>query len=159
MKFLGTEHWMTSANHPQTNGLVEKLNSTIQGYLIKLCKDHQNNWDQHLDSVLFAIRTSKQKSTGYIPFELMYSRYAMKWLSSVIFLLFSRKAVLPVELHFNQKVDVESEDQGAYSIEQKIEKLVSVREKVFSSAAKNIERAQKHYSEDYNKKRNNVEVE
>ena len=48
----------------------------------------------------------------------------MKWLSCVIieiFLLFSRKAVLPVELHFNQKVDVESEDQGTYSIEQKIE--------------------------------------
>ena len=54
----------------------------------------------------------------------------MKWLSCVIieiFLLFSRKAVLPVELHINQKVDVESEDQGAYSIEQKIEKLVSVQ--------------------------------
>lgn len=83
----------------------------------------------------------------------------MKWLSCVIieiFLLFSRKEVVPVELHFNQKVDV---DQGAYSIEQKIEKLVSVREKVFSSAAKNIERAQKRYSEDFNKKRNNVEVE
>ena len=58
----------------------------------------------------------------------------MKWLNCVIidiFLLFSRKAVLPVELHFNRKVDVESEDQGTYSIEQKIEKLVSVREKVW----------------------------
>ena len=146
-EILGTEHRITSAYHPQTNGLVEKLNSTIQGCLIKLCNDHQNNWDQHLDSVLFAIRTSKQKSTGYTPFELMY-RYAMKWLSCVIieiFLLFSRKAVLPVELHFNQKVDDELEDQGAYSIEQKIEKLVNLREKVFSSAAKNIERAQKRY--------------
>ena len=66
---------------------------------------------------------------------------------------------MPVELHFNQKVDDELEDQSAYSIEQKIEKLVNVREKVFSSAAKNIERAQKRYSEDFNKKRNNVEVE
>ena len=30
---------------------------------------------------------------------------------------------------------------------------------MFSSAAKNIERAQKRYSEDFNKKLNNVEVE
>ena len=34
---LGTEHRISSAYHPQTNGLVEKLNSTVQSCLLKLC--------------------------------------------------------------------------------------------------------------------------
>ncbi len=71
---LGTEHRMTSAYHPQTNGLVEKFNHTIQSCLLKVVNENQNDWDVHLDPVLFAIRTSKHKSTGYTPYELVYKR-------------------------------------------------------------------------------------
>ena len=71
---LGTEHRISSAYHPQTNGLVEKLNSTVQSCLLKLCNTEQSNWDEYLESVLFAIRTAKHKSTGYAPFEVMYNR-------------------------------------------------------------------------------------
>lgn len=71
---LGTEHRMTSAYHPQSNGLVEKFNHTIQNCLLKMVNDHQNDWDDYLDPILFAIRTSKQKSTGYTPFEMMFKR-------------------------------------------------------------------------------------
>ena len=71
---LGTQHRMTSAYHPQTNGLVEKFNHTIQSCLLKVVNEHQNDWDEYLDPVLFAIRTSKQKSTGHTPFEMMYKR-------------------------------------------------------------------------------------
>ena len=65
---------MTSAYHPQSNGLVERLNQTIQSILLKVVNDHQNNWDELLDPVLFAIRTSRQKSTKYTPFEIMFNR-------------------------------------------------------------------------------------
>ena len=61
---------MTSAYHPQSNGLVERLNQTIQSILLKVVNDHQNNWDELLDPVLFAIRTS----TKYTPFEIMFNR-------------------------------------------------------------------------------------
>ena len=71
---LGTEHRMTSAYHPQTNGLVEKFNHTIQSCLLKVVNENQTDWDLHLDPVLFAIRTSKHKSTGYTPYELVYKR-------------------------------------------------------------------------------------
>lgn len=74
---LGTEHRMTSAYHPQSNGLVEKFNHTIQSCLLKIVNNHQNDWDDHLDSVLFAIRTSRHKSTGYTPFEIMFKRYVL----------------------------------------------------------------------------------
>ena len=71
---LGTEHRVSLAYHPQTNGLVEKVNSTVRSCLIKLCNMEQSNWDEYLDSVLFAIRTSRHKSTGYTPFEIVCKR-------------------------------------------------------------------------------------
>ena len=46
---LGTEHWMTSVYHPQTNGLVEKFNHTVQSCLLKVVNEHQNDWDDYLD--------------------------------------------------------------------------------------------------------------
>ncbi|KAL5517002.1 hypothetical protein EMCRGX_G002466, partial [Ephydatia muelleri] len=62
-QMTGTEHRISTAYHPQTNGLVERYNQTLQRSLIKLCNDKQNDWDDLLDPVLFAYRTSKQKST------------------------------------------------------------------------------------------------
>ena len=46
---LGTEHQMTSVYHPQTNGLVEKFNHTVQSCLLKVVNEHQNDWDDYLD--------------------------------------------------------------------------------------------------------------
>ena len=73
---LGTEHRMTSAYHPQTNGLtVEKFNHTIQSCLLKVVNENQKGQDQDVGPSHFAIRTSKHKSTGYTPYELVYKSY------------------------------------------------------------------------------------
>ena len=55
-QMTGTEHRISTAYHPQTNGLVERYNQTLQRFLIKLCNDKQNDWDDLLDPVLFAYR-------------------------------------------------------------------------------------------------------
>ena len=34
---------------------------------MKLVNDHQNNWDELLDGVLFAYQSAKQKSSGHSP--------------------------------------------------------------------------------------------
>lgn len=73
-ELLGTQHRMTSPYHPQSNGLVEKFNHTIQSCLLKVVNENQSNWDTFLDPILFSIRTSKHKSTGYTPFEMMFKR-------------------------------------------------------------------------------------
>ena len=76
-RFTGTEHRVTSAYHPQTNGLTERFNQTLQTALLKYVNDSQTDWDYHLPAILFAYRTSKQKATKYSPFELMFCRWVV----------------------------------------------------------------------------------
>ena len=72
----GTEHRVTSAyHHPQSNGLTEQFNQTLQTTLMKLVNKAQNDWDDHLPAVLFSYRTSVQKTTKLTPLEVMYCRY------------------------------------------------------------------------------------
>ncbi|KAA8593646.1 hypothetical protein FQN60_009762 [Etheostoma spectabile] len=42
---LGIARSLYAPYHPQTNGLVERLNGTIQGALKKVVRGHQSNWD------------------------------------------------------------------------------------------------------------------
>ncbi len=69
-----TVHRISSAYHPQTNGLVERFNQTLQRSLVNYINSNQSDWDDKLEGVLFAYRTSEQKSSKYTPFELMYCR-------------------------------------------------------------------------------------
>ncbi|KAL5489058.1 hypothetical protein EMCRGX_G018106 [Ephydatia muelleri] len=73
---------LSTAYHPQTNNLDERFNQAIQLMLVKFCSDRHSTRDTYLDACTFAYNTSRQESTKYSPFELM----------------FGRKPVLPVEL-------------------------------------------------------------
>ena len=73
-RLTGTKHNVTSAYHPQSNGLCERMNQTLQRCLLKMVNKQQNNWDVYLDPILFAYRTCKQKSTKYSPFEMAFGR-------------------------------------------------------------------------------------
>lgn len=50
-ELTGTEHRVTSAYHPQSNGLVERFYQTLVDALVKKAHDDQHNWDCHIDSV------------------------------------------------------------------------------------------------------------
>ena len=73
-KLTGVQHIISAAYHPQTNGLDERFNQTLQRALLKMVNENENQWDKFLDSVLFAYRTSRQASTKYSPFFLMFGR-------------------------------------------------------------------------------------
>jgi len=64
----------TTAYHPQTDGLVEKFNHTLITMLSKYTSKNQKDWDQYINFVLFAYRTSIHISTKETPFMLLYGR-------------------------------------------------------------------------------------
>ena len=78
LKLLDTDHLTTTSYHPQTNGLSERLNQTLEDKLsMYVNMDNHNNLDQVLPFVTFAYNTSRQESTGYTPFYIMYGKEAL----------------------------------------------------------------------------------
>ena len=72
----GTVRRLTSPYHPRTDGHVERYNQTLIDSLEKHCHDKPEDWDLHLDSVVFAYRIRVHSATGHSPFELLYGRTA-----------------------------------------------------------------------------------
>ena len=70
------KHRLSSPYHPQTNGLVERFNQTLCKKLAKLSEEI-DQWDEFVDPVLMAYRTTKHSATGVMPFLLTYGRNAV----------------------------------------------------------------------------------
>lgn len=97
--------------------------------------DQQDDWDDLIDNVLFAYRTSRQDSTKFTPFYLMHGREAM----------------LPVDAlvpHSERR----SDDHEA--LEEKVETLVELQKNVHEQARGNIKKAQERQKKQYDKKHN-----
>ena len=75
-KLMGLEQLPTSGGHPQTDGLVECFNRTLNQMLAELVSKGGRDWDELLGPVLFAYRTTTHSSTGESPFLLVYGRDA-----------------------------------------------------------------------------------
>ena len=60
--------------HPESNGEVENRNKEIGKYLRLLCNKNTSQWDEILPSALWALRTSKNETTKFSSFELLYGR-------------------------------------------------------------------------------------
>ena len=72
--FLRIKPICISPYHPQTDGLVERFNQTLNAMVRKMSISESRNWDKLLPYVLFAYREVPQASTGFSPFELLYGR-------------------------------------------------------------------------------------
>ena len=64
----------TSSYHPQTDGLVERFNSTLCESLSVYVSKNQKNWEEFIPLVLFVHRTSVLDTTGYSPFYDLWAR-------------------------------------------------------------------------------------
>ena len=76
---LFIDHRTTSANHPQANGLAERCVQTVKRCLRRFCVEKGNlpKWDEQLAYIALGYNCSKQSSTGFAPFELLYARQPM----------------------------------------------------------------------------------
>lgn len=93
-----------------------------------------DNWDEHLEAVLFGIRTSVQQSTKYTPFFLMHGR----------------EARLPSEVDGLNPIQIPSQPPDVTSI---IAHLARIKEEVFPVAESNIKQAQKKQKEQYRRRK------
>ncbi|KAJ8337364.1 hypothetical protein SKAU_G00385840 [Synaphobranchus kaupii] len=71
---FGVKHCITSAYHPQTNGLDERTNQTLKRAIGKTLDGHQERWEDKLKEIVFAHNSCVHASTRYSPYRLMYGR-------------------------------------------------------------------------------------
>ncbi|MCG8668213.1 MAG: DDE-type integrase/transposase/recombinase, partial [Pseudomonadales bacterium] len=66
---------LSTAFHPQTDGQTERMNRVIEDTLCHFVGPRQDEWDELLPYVEFAINNSKAAVTGHTPFFLNYGRH------------------------------------------------------------------------------------
>ena len=71
---LGITQTLSTAYHPQSQGALERCHQTLKALLRKFCHEQEQDWDEALPYVLFAIRETPNESLGVSPFELLYGR-------------------------------------------------------------------------------------
>jgi hypothetical protein len=69
-RILQTKLLMSTAFHPETDGLSENSNKTVVRYLRGFATHDQANWDDYLPLAEYAYNSSVHRSTKMTPFEL-----------------------------------------------------------------------------------------
>ena len=84
-QIMGIERLFTSPYRPQTDGLVERLNSTICKNLAMYVNEKHDNWDLYLKAICYSYNTSACiESTQYSPFFVMFGREPLQPLDTVL---------------------------------------------------------------------------
>ena len=127
---------------PQANGLDERYNQTLQNMLVKYATDKRDEWDDYLDTCVYAYNTSVQESTRFSPFEVM----------------FGRKPTMPIDIDMATNIP---EDQLQKYLEAKelsqtrVEEMASQRQQLLQQVKANIKQAQDKQKEYYDREHAN----
>ena len=70
---LGTKLSFSTANHPQTGGLTESVNRTVENVLRAFVHHKQDNWDKLLPLCEFSVNISYQSSTANTPYSFLFN--------------------------------------------------------------------------------------
>ncbi|KAL1251837.1 hypothetical protein QQF64_019633 [Cirrhinus molitorella] len=65
LKSLSIKHRVSSAHHPESQGVLERFHQTLKSMLRKYCLETSKDWDEGIPLVLFAVRESVQESLGF----------------------------------------------------------------------------------------------
>ena len=129
---MKTAHVLTTAYHPQTNGLTERFNKTLCETINKYVLQYEKSeWDQFVPAALFAYRTKIQSSTKFTPFFLLYGRNE--------------------ETPLSRKTDPEKEDDE-WNLEEHVDLITGRLHHVHMTAKQNINKAQADQKDRYDKK-------
>ena len=148
-EMTGVKQCISNAYHPQTNGLDERLNQTLIKTLKKVVDASSDDWDDHLSAALYTYRISRQASSKFSHFFLMFNHQPRKAITLAI-----------REEHngeFLEMASDESEERDAEDAEAVMQKLLNIREKCHLKAKENIDAAA-HSKKKYDKKHNALKV-
>ena len=123
-ELTGFKQKIISACHPESNDLNEHFNQTLKVQLQKLVNDHQDNWNEMLDNVHFAYRSSRHNCTKCTPFLLMYGREAR--------LLIHVTLQTSGEAHSEQELDLAT----------RVERILEIQKKLHENVLANILKSQ-----------------
>ena len=73
-RLLGVKKTRTTPLHPQSDGMVERFNRTLEAQLSKFVDQNQRDWDEHIPLLLMAYRTAVHDTTGVTPAKVMMGR-------------------------------------------------------------------------------------
>ena len=65
----------TTPYHPMTNGQCERFNKTLLNMLGTLTDEEKSDWKSHLSAMTFAYNCTRNASTNYSPYYLMFGRH------------------------------------------------------------------------------------
>ena len=74
LRELGIKQTLSSAYHPESQGVLERWHQTFKTMLKKFCLESSLDWDEGVNYLVFAIREAPQESLGFSPFEMVYGR-------------------------------------------------------------------------------------
>ena len=72
--YLDIEKTRTTPYHPQSDGLVERFNRTLEAMLTKVIDGDQKTWDNVLPLVMLAYRSSVHESINETPARMLFGR-------------------------------------------------------------------------------------
>lgn len=70
----GVKRLRTTPYHPECNGQVERMNQTIISMLSSLPESDKTKWKNSVNKLVHAYNCTKNSSTGYSPFYLLFGR-------------------------------------------------------------------------------------
>ncbi len=73
-RLLGINKTRTTPYHPQSDGMVERFNKTIEYGLAMFVNAHHSGWDMHISHLLMAYRSAEHTATKISPSRMMLGR-------------------------------------------------------------------------------------
>ena len=117
-KLTKIEHRISCPYHPQTNDLDECTNQTLVKALIK-DSEAKENWDEHIDTALYAYRIAKHDSSQFSSFFMMYNR--------------NPRMAIHHEFSYTTSTNITGESSCTYDMKETLGNLLAIREKITKS--------------------------
>ncbi|MCO5581762.1 hypothetical protein L7F22_035650 [Adiantum nelumboides] len=71
------KHKKSTPYYPRCNGQAESSNKTIKSIMTKIVQDEPHNWDEKLQTALWAYRIAYKVTIGMTPFRMVYGTEAV----------------------------------------------------------------------------------